>query len=1031
MRNFSFTIVVYFLLFLLAGIYILPLLGVEKESRTQEKSIQVSFSMRNCSAKIVEREVTSILEAELSQLTDLSGIESVSENENGSIKLIFNEKTDIETARLEVSTIIRRLWHQLPSAVSYPKISIPPTSTPKELKSLECWIYGPLHISELKELSFHKILPRLKSQQGVASVSVSEDKDTKYSFVYNDMHLQSLGLSEKDISKALSNHFQSMELGTIQLEKDGKPTYSPVYSNVHVKMDSTWQSIPIYRSDSTFIAMRDLVELKGSSEHKKFRINGHNATKITITADSKIHIISLQDQLKKEISEISQDLPKDVGLLLKSEELETLQADILQSLFITLFAASILLILVYAHSRNKRHVFIMLASFLECLFIYILIFYLSGKQLHSATIHQLPLSMTVLTGCLLLLKGFSSSLRNKKRTFTMAAYIMMVAVSLYILLLFLQDFQNHYLLEFIHSLLIVLPAVFLVSEFFLPALCQVTKIKNIRKPCRFKTITIYYQRWIEIILKYKKICLVIAILLLGVPTFLLPTTIDSKSSFAEFYNSVNQEYWIKKTRAVVDQILGGTMKQFAENKPKHRQHTTENKKTHKIYIKVSTPIGTTFDDLHSTIQKMESFLKQQKGIKYFETSIHTNHSAHIVAEVSPEIIQQKIDAHIFDDIVKYAIHLGNANWSIHGMGHEFDNHILQESGNEYFRLYGYNYDMLMDYAETLKKKLETHDRVRNIKILSDSKKGEEQDEYVLIPDYQYLILNNIHLSSIYSSMKPHEYSTVGHVVEENGDKSSVLLIPENREDHHYWTFMNQMNYIHETPQKIKDLVTKVDKQSVPLKIERKNQEYALQLNYSYVGAPELARFIQKEVQDEISNELKPGFRVDVPWELASQQEKSHHQWYVLVLIPITIFLMGTVIFNSFKWACTLILFVVFSSIGVMGGGWMGGVPFNSSSSAAFILVSTLSIIMGISVIIRYRIFLKRTGNRVMAYVKTMHTLLKPVTSVFIYSMTACLPFLFISENTSFEYQLSCCMMGGMVFVFIGVFFFIPVLLSDQ
>ena len=106
------------------GIALIPLLPVKLAPSRTLPSLTVSFSMPDNSARIVEMESTSKLEAMLARIKGIKNIYSTSGNGWGRITLELDKHTSIDVARFEASTIVRQTWPELPREVSYPTISV-------------------------------------------------------------------------------------------------------------------------------------------------------------------------------------------------------------------------------------------------------------------------------------------------------------------------------------------------------------------------------------------------------------------------------------------------------------------------------------------------------------------------------------------------------------------------------------------------------------------------------------------------------------------------------------------------------------------------------------------------------------------------------------------------------------------------------------------------------------------------------------------------------------------------------------------
>ena len=98
----SFTIIVTFLCIALAGIAFVPLLPIKlSPSRTLPK-LSISYHMPSNSARVIEMEVTSRLEAMLARIKGIKEISSTSGNGWGRITLELDKHTNIDGYKIEL-----------------------------------------------------------------------------------------------------------------------------------------------------------------------------------------------------------------------------------------------------------------------------------------------------------------------------------------------------------------------------------------------------------------------------------------------------------------------------------------------------------------------------------------------------------------------------------------------------------------------------------------------------------------------------------------------------------------------------------------------------------------------------------------------------------------------------------------------------------------------------------------------------------------------------------------------------------------
>ena len=118
-----FRILVAFVVLAIMGVAVIPLLSVDLNPREREPVLSISYQVPRSSPEIVEKLATSPLEGAMSQLSELKKINSISNYNQGNITLRFDKKSDMEMKKFEVSSLIRQVYPQLDSRVTYPIVT--------------------------------------------------------------------------------------------------------------------------------------------------------------------------------------------------------------------------------------------------------------------------------------------------------------------------------------------------------------------------------------------------------------------------------------------------------------------------------------------------------------------------------------------------------------------------------------------------------------------------------------------------------------------------------------------------------------------------------------------------------------------------------------------------------------------------------------------------------------------------------------------------------------------------------------------
>ncbi|MEZ7954669.1 MAG: efflux RND transporter permease subunit, partial [Bacteroidales bacterium] len=95
MKLSSFSVILIFVVLIIVGAGMLPLLNVQYTPSYKQKSIDLNFYWNGASARVIESEVTSKLEGVISSVKGVSQVNSVSRKDGGSIDITLKPDVNI------------------------------------------------------------------------------------------------------------------------------------------------------------------------------------------------------------------------------------------------------------------------------------------------------------------------------------------------------------------------------------------------------------------------------------------------------------------------------------------------------------------------------------------------------------------------------------------------------------------------------------------------------------------------------------------------------------------------------------------------------------------------------------------------------------------------------------------------------------------------------------------------------------------------------------------------------------------------
>ncbi|RLD99925.1 MAG: hypothetical protein DRJ13_09315, partial [Bacteroidetes bacterium] len=122
-ENTSYGILMASIALVVAGLALLPFLQTGLEPKRVTNDISISYNWYNAAPVTLESEVTSILAEVCSTIPGIRRISSFSQTNSGGITIEFVEEKNMDAARMEVSSMLRRARPKLPNGLTDLKLS--------------------------------------------------------------------------------------------------------------------------------------------------------------------------------------------------------------------------------------------------------------------------------------------------------------------------------------------------------------------------------------------------------------------------------------------------------------------------------------------------------------------------------------------------------------------------------------------------------------------------------------------------------------------------------------------------------------------------------------------------------------------------------------------------------------------------------------------------------------------------------------------------------------------------------------------
>lgn len=1066
----SFTIIVAFLCVALAGIAFIPLLPIKLSPSRTLPELTISYEMPNNSARVIEMEVTSRLEAMFARIKGIKNIESSSSNGSGKITLELDKHTNVDAARFEASTIIRQTWSSLPDGLTYPILAM---SRPDD-KGARPFISYTLNAAAtpffIQRFAEEQIKPRLSSIAGISRIDVSGATPMEWRLEYDSRQLGTLGIKTDDIIQAINQYYQKEFLGTGDVETNGQQEWIRLVLMPESGMESKFDAskITLNNKDGKQIRLDQLLKVTRQEEEPQsyYRINGLNSIYLSIQAEETANQLEVARKIKAEMEHIRTILPAGYEIHTSYDATEYIQEELNKIYALTGFTVIILLLFVLLITRDMKYLALIIISLSMNLCIAVILYYFLGLEMQLYSLAGITISLSLVIDNTIVMTEHIRHHHNHKAILSILAATLTTMGAL-VIIFFLDEKIRLNLQDFAAVVIVNLGVSLAIALFLVPALVNKMGLEYKRHRKVGKRFSIPTAAWIQkaksgyshfmhrfpvyfnryygaqnrFLCNWKVTSCIVLLLAFGIPVFMLPdkieyNTTDKKkvytatdSMFIEGYNKMaSNDTYKESIKPIINKILGGTLRLFVD-KVYNGSYFTRDEETI-LSVSASLPNGATLSQMNDLMSRMEAYLSTFHEIRQFQTSIYSAQQAGIQIFFTKESERSGFPYTLKSRIISKALELGGGSWDVWGLQDQgFSNDVREGAGSFRIQMYGYNYDELYEWAEKLKTKLLTYRRIKEVLINSEfSWWKDDYQEFYFNLNKARMAEENIQPSELFGAMQPvfNKNLPIGSIVVDN-ETEKLKLSSRQSDEYDIWSMENAPLIANDRTYKLSELAT-VEKGQMPQKIAKENQQYRLCLQYEYIGASSQGEKIQKNVLDDFNKILPMGYTAESESNYWGWEKKDNKQYLLLLLIIVIIFFTTSILFNSLKQPLAVIFVIPISYIGVFLTFYWFKLNFDQGGFASFVLLCGITVNASIYILNEYNQI--RENKPLMpqwkAYLKAWNVKITPIFLTVVSTILGFVPFLLGADKEAFWFPLAAGTIGGLVMSIVGIFLYLPI-----
>ena len=1029
----SFSTIISFVVLAIIGIFCFPAMDLQLKPSKSLPRLGIYFKWPGASAKAIEQEVTAPMEGFLSGISGLKEIRSFSSKGYGQVSLSFKKDKNLDVARFEASMLIRELYPQLPTTVTYPEISLNilgESSSPILTYSLT----GDQSPARMRQWLDKNVTSNLSQLSDVQKVDIHGAQPWQLEVIYQTDLLNKLKIDVKDLESSIRSYIQRYPVGIHQFVRNTSPQTLEVVMQAAIGAKVELENIPIKKNGSRVLFLKDVATIikTESPPNEYYRINGNNTLNISIHKNSQANTLTVSRLVKSEMARYAKTLPANYKLQKTKDSSTHLLKELRRLGLRALLSLVFLLILTFFFYRKFKFISALLISLFTNLMIALLAYYLFEVEIHLYSLAGITISFgIILDNSILMLDAVL--MKRPLKTFRSLLSATLTTLGAIIIIFLLEEYQKINLIDFAKVIIINLSLSLIISYYLIPALADKINFSNstnrsipFSRRKKAATISAFYQGFSRYIVKMKWLLVVVLILGFGIPVDLLPEKLETDHFLAQPYNQVlDNETFRNKIKPKLSLILGGTFRLFTEEVFENSYESGTGQRM-KLLVKAEMEQGSTLKQLNETVIQMETFLKKFEEVELFETTISNYNDASISIFIKPDHEQTMTPFFVKRKIEEKALQLGGASWLVTGVGKAFSNNQDLEFWNSTILLKGYNYDQLYAYAQLLADEIKTNNRIEKVNIMGGFgwfQRPENEFHLTISSDQQY---EKVSANDIYEGLLTKTSSKEVGSARDLSQVIPIILKSDKVETFNLWDIHNEPIFLKDHLWKTGSSLS-LEKRKTGNDIYKSNQEYQIVVGYDYMGPPMLINKWQGRYIQYMKDLLPIGFSAINRED--SWKKENPLQYLYIGLVVLLIFIVCTISLESIKQSLVILMLIPLSFIGIFLTFYLFEINFDQGGYASFLLTGGLSVNAGLYIINDLnQLKNSQASYSYIAFKKAISQKITPITITILSTICGLIPFLIQGKGEPFWYSFAAGSIGGLLFSMIGILLYLPAFL---
>ena len=377
--------------------------------------VTVTTVYKGASSKILERDVTQIIEDSLAGISGIREITSESKDEVSKIRVEFTLQTKIDSAANDVRDKVSRVADLLPDQADSPRIA----KSDSDARAM-MWIGFSSDILtsiQLNDYLERNVVDRLSIQPGVASITIGGER--KYSVrVWMDPELiSSRQLTVIDVIKAIKE--ENIERGAGRFESEEREIGLKLDSKLKTLEEYNKVVIKHYGDSKIYLSDVARVEIGPESDRGFLRANKKSAIGLGIVRQTKSNVLDVANSIKSELALIKPSLPESIDMSIGYDQSKFVNESISEIRFALTVSMILVILIIYYFLSSKTATIIPAVTIPISLIGTFFIIYIFGYSLNVLTFLALVLAIgLIVDDSIVVMENIKRRIENGEDNYT-------------------------------------------------------------------------------------------------------------------------------------------------------------------------------------------------------------------------------------------------------------------------------------------------------------------------------------------------------------------------------------------------------------------------------------------------------------------------------------------------------------------------------------------------------------------------------------------------------------------------------------